>query len=100
LFLEIILDLPTITEYNKFDGYCRGIKTYIWEELCAKAYTSLDDVMNNAEIFEAAKRRKFDLAPTSKGILRGENSTNYAPMALGVVNVKKLTSEERDKCMR
>lgn len=99
-FLEIIMDLPTITEDEKIDRYCRGLKTYIWEELCTKAYTSLDDVMNDAERVESAKGRKLDLAPTSKGILRGANSTNYAPMELGAVNVKKLTPEERDKCMR
>jgi Retrotransposon gag protein len=97
-FLEIILDLPTITEDEKVDRYCRG-QTYIWE-LCTKAYTSLDDVMNDAERVEAAKGRKLDLAPTSKCILRGANSTNYAPMELGAVNVKKLTPEERDICMR
>ena len=41
-FLEIILDLPSITEDEKVDRYCRGLKPYIWEELCTKPYNSLD----------------------------------------------------------
>jgi hypothetical protein len=77
-----------------------GLKTYIWEELCTKVYTSLDDVMNDAERVEAAKGCKFDLAPTSKGILRGADSTNDAPMELGAVHIKNLTPDERDKRMR
>jgi Zinc knuckle len=30
----------------------------------------------------------------------GGSSKTYAPMELGAINVKKLTPEERDKCMR
>jgi hypothetical protein len=55
--------------------------------------------MNDAEIVEAAKGRKLGLAPTSKGIRRGANSTNYDLMELGAVNVKTLAPEERDICM-
>jgi hypothetical protein len=99
-FLEIILDLPSITEDEKIDRYCRGLKPYIWEELCTKVYKTLDEVMNDAERVEAAKSRKFGIQFENKGVLRGGSSKTYVPMEIGAINVKKLTPEERDKCMR
>ncbi len=35
-FQKILLDIPTITIEEQLDRYARGLKTYIWKELCTK----------------------------------------------------------------
>lgn len=99
-FLEIILDIPTITEDEKIDRYSRGLKTFIWEELCTHNYTTLDELMNEAERVEAAKARKYQGITSDQGVPRGESNRIPVPMDLGAVSVGKLTPEEREKCLR
>jgi Retrotransposon gag protein len=99
-FLEIILDIPKITEDEKIDRYSRGLKTSIWEELCTHNYTSLDELMNDAERVEAAKWRKYQHSPSDQGVPRGASNSIPTPMELGAVIVGKLTPEEREKCLR
>jgi hypothetical protein len=99
-FLEIILDIPMITKDEKNDRYSRGLKIFIWEELCTNNYTCLDELMNDAELVEAAKGRKYQAWLGDRGVPRGESNQIYVPMDLGVVPFGKLTPEERDKCLR
>jgi Retrotransposon gag protein len=99
-FFEIILDIPKITEDGKIDRYSHGLKTLIWEELCTHNYTSLDELMNDAERVEAAKWRKYQASPSDQGVPRGTSNSTPSPMELGSVIVGKLTPEEREKCLR
>jgi hypothetical protein len=46
-FLEIFLNIPMITEDKNIDRYSRGLKVFIWEELCTHNYTSLDELLND-----------------------------------------------------
>jgi Retrotransposon gag protein len=66
-FLEIILDIPAITEDEKIDRYFRGLKTFIWEELCTHKYATLDELINDAERVEAAKGRRYLASPSDEG---------------------------------
>jgi hypothetical protein len=98
-FLEIVLDIPSITEDEKIDRYSRGLKSYIWEELCTNNYTTLDALMNDAERVEAAKGRRSQVGAGEQGASRAENSS-IIPMELGATQIHKLTPEEREKCLR
>ena len=101
-FQKIILDIPNITIDEQIDRYTRGLKNYIWKEICTNDYESLSDAMCDAERIESAHRR----VPTSSKKSLKNNSTgsqgdiNPVPMELGNVQLRKLTSEEREKCMK
>ena len=56
-FQKILLDIPNITTEQKIDRYSRGLKSYIWRELCTKEYASLSELMRDAERIEMAHRR-------------------------------------------
>ena len=92
-FLEIILDIPTITEEENIDRYSRGLKTFIWEEPCTRNYATLDELMNEAERVEAAKGRKYQGSTSNQGVSRGERNRIQVSMDLGAVSVGKLIPE-------
>ena len=98
-FQKIILDIPNISIEEQIDRYTRGLKNYIWKELCTKEYTKLSDAMRDAERVESAHKR---VANPSKGNKNNPSSgtTNPVPMELGNVQLQKLTPEERQKCMK
>jgi hypothetical protein len=54
------------------DRYSRVLKTFILEELGTHNYTTLYELMNDAERVEAAKGRKYQARLGSKGAPRGE----------------------------
>lgn len=107
-FLQIILDIPDITEAEKVDRYCRGLKTHIWEALCTKEYQKVESVMTDALRVEAAKRGTRNMGnpyessrPGSRGTpSSGTIADGPTPMELGSTNLVKLTPEERDRCFR
>ena len=53
-FQRIVLDIPNISVEEQIDRYTRGLKPYIWKELCTREYTSLNDAMRDAERVESA----------------------------------------------
>jgi hypothetical protein len=95
--LKIILDIPHIGLDEQIDRYARGLKSYIWYELCTTDYTSLEAPMRDAEKVESAK-----------GTLFNPNQQNHGPFRPGpvvmelnaTIAVQKLTPEEREKCRR
>lgn len=102
-FLQIILDIPEITEAEKIDRYCRGLKNSIWEVLCTKEYERVEDVMTDALRVEAAKKGSRNLGnPTgsSRGQSFSGGTDGPAPMELGATHLVKLTPEERERCFR
>lgn len=99
-FLEIVLDIPSITEDEKIDRYARGLKPYIWEELCTVNYNSLNELMSDAERVESAKSRSRRMAFSTPGVSRGPIDTAPAPMELGAIRLRKLTPEDRERCFR
>jgi Retrotransposon gag protein len=48
-FLKIILDIPHIGLDEQIDRNARGLKSYIWSELCTTDHTSLEALMRDAE---------------------------------------------------
>lgn len=105
-FLQILLDIPDITEAEKLDRYCRGLKTYIWESLCTKEYQKVESVMTDALKVEAAKKgsRVTNNTNTRPGPARPgstqASSGGIEPMELGSTSLVKLTPEERERCFR
>ncbi len=105
-FRQILLDIPSITEAEKLDRYTRGLKQAIWEPLCTKDYETLEECMTDALRVEAAKRgsrqrssARFDVGAASYNA-SGSNS-GPVPMDLSATEViKKLTPEQRERCMR
>ena len=53
-FKKVILDIPDIYLAEQLDRYTRGLKSYIWKEMCTQDFTSLTEVMRDAERIEAA----------------------------------------------
>jgi Retrotransposon gag protein len=39
-FLRILIDIPRISTDEQLDRYSRGLKPYIWAELCTNDYTT------------------------------------------------------------
>lgn len=102
-FQKILLDIPTITIEEQLDRYARGLKHYIWKELCTKEYTSLGDLMKDAERVEMAHRRFGKPAPrvaTPDKPRQPTRPTGPVPMEIGNVQLKKLTPAERDQCRK
>ena len=95
-FQKILLDIPSISKEEKIDRYTRGLKSYIWKELCTNDYKELQDAMRDAERVEAAHRR---LGTSNKSLSKPKND-GPAPMEIGNIQLKKLTQEERDRCMK
>ena len=96
-FQRIILDIPDISISEQIERYTRGLKAYIWKELCTKEYTTLTDAMKDAERVEAAHRRLRTKAPRN---LTEVAQNEPEPMELGNIQLKKLTPAEREKCMK
>ena len=101
-FQKIILDIPNISIDEQIDRYTRGLKPYIWKEICTNEYTSLVDAMLDAERIESAHRRVGNSAKSnSSGASGGAiGNTSSAPMDIGNIQLGKLTAEEREKCMK
>ena len=105
-FLGIVLDIPDITESEKMDRYSRGLKSYIWEVLCTKEYTSLEAIMTDALKVEAAKKghrpstKPSSSKPSNGATSSSQSSSGPVPMDLGSTSLVKLTQEERNRCLR
>lgn len=56
-FLRIVLDIPNISMEERIGRYTRGLKDFIWKEICTKEYESINDAMGEAERVESACRR-------------------------------------------
>jgi Retrotransposon gag protein/Zinc knuckle len=96
-FLKIILDIPQIGLDEQIDRYARGLKSYIWSELCTTDYNSLEALMRVAERVESAKGNRFNPSQQNNGPFR----PGPVDMELNAtVAVQKLTPEEREKCMK
>lgn len=100
-FQRIILDIPNISIGEQIDRYTRGLKNYIWKELCTNEYERLTDAMRDAERVEAAHNR-MPKSGNSNNKKQGDHqrAQQPVPMDIGNVQVKKLTAEEREKCMK
>lgn len=56
-FLDIVLDIPNISIEEQIDRYSKGLKQYIFKELCTRDYDNLNDLMKDAECVEMAHKR-------------------------------------------
>ena len=119
-FLRIILDIPDISTSEQIDRYTRGLKPYIWREMCTKDYNDLTHAMRDAERIEAACRRTkhaesyfaqhsptSDTVPPPKIIeavriptFAGQENSEPVPMEIGNLRLKKLTPQEREQCRK
>ena len=100
-FQRIILDIPNISVEEQLDRYTRGLKPYIWKELCTREYANLNDAMRDAERVESAHKR-LGKNPRSDPTPRPSQNPTPAPtpMDIGNVGLKKLTPAERDQCRK
>ena len=99
-FLQIILNIPNISVEEQIDRYTRGLKPYIWKELCTKDYTELSEAMRDAERIEAAHRRfptKRTQATHRKPVQHDQDPT---PMEIDHIKLRKLTPAEREQCRK
>ena len=113
-FNKILLDIPDIGMNDQIDRYSRGLKSYIWKALCTKEYTTLSDLMRDAERVESAYRGQSSGQTTrsSVGKSGSGNGRNEGPVPMEIGNIgvnpprnaniglKKLDKEERERCMR
>ena len=99
-FQKIILDIPDISVAEQLDRYTRGLKPYIWKEMCTQDYASLTEAMRDAERIEAAHRRLRAPKLIKTKAPRGGGEGGIEPMDIGNIQLKKLTLAEREKCMK
>ena len=97
-FLKIILDIPHISSEEQIDRYTRGLKPYIWKELCTRDYTELSEAMKDAERVESAHRRLNKTSSSAR--VNFSNQTGPVPMEIGNITLKKLTAAEREQCRK
>lgn len=99
-FQKIILEIPGISTEEQIDRYTRGLKPYIWKELCTKDYKKLADAMRDAERIESAHRRGGTTPRAEPSRRAMELSNKPTPMEIGNIELKKLTPEERQRCIK
>ena len=103
-FQKIILDIPNISMEEQVDRYSRGLKNYIWKDLCTNDYDDITEVMRDAERVEATHRRSGNNVPrssyTPNSNTTPDTTQQPVPMEIGNVEIKKLTKEEREECMK
>lgn len=100
-FQKILLDIPKISKEEQVDRYTRGLKSYIWKELCTKDYKELSEAMRDAERVEAAHRRVGTRIGTQTYEPRNNtNDSRPVPMEIGNIQLRKLSPAERDECMK
>jgi len=87
-FQKILLDIPDISMGEKIDRYTRGLKPYIWRELCTREYLDLVSAMRDAERIESAHRRIGD---------RSSNASNSSPANGQVSSSPTQETDERGK---
>ena len=100
-FLKIILDIPNISKDEQRDWYTRGLKPFIFREMCAKDYETLVEVMKDAERIESGNHRSplqrdasnWGHANNNSRFRRGLRGPN--PMEIGNVKFQKLSNEVR-----
>ncbi len=97
-FQRIILDISDISESEKIDRYSRGLKSYIWKELCTKDYDDLTVLMRDAQRVESAHKRLGGSYLKSYNSPSAEKQND--PMEIGNIEIKKLTPEEREECFK
>ena len=97
-FQKIILDIPNISVEEQIDRYTRGLKPYIWKELCTREYHQLNDAMRDAERVESAHKRLGK--PPKQDQRPPKNHQEPTPMEIGNIQLKKLTPAERDQCRK
>ena len=56
-FQKIFLDIRDTSLAEQLDRYTRGLKPYIWKELCALDYGNLTGAMGDSKHIKAARRR-------------------------------------------
>ena len=47
-FQKIVLDIPEISLAKQLERYTRGLKPYIWKEMCTLDYGNLTEAMQDA----------------------------------------------------
>ena len=99
-FQRIILDIPSISIEEQIDRYTRGLKPYIWKELCTREYTSLNTAMRDAEGVESAHRCVGDPSGARKTGSTLHRSDGPSPMEIDNLRIKKLTPVERQIRMK
>ena len=102
-FQKIILDIPTISKEEQIDRYTRGLKPYIWREMCTKDYKELVEAMRDTEKIESAHHRGGNVRQNHgprNVIGRPAPVQAPVPMEIGNIRLQKLTPEERQRCFR
>ena len=100
-FHKIILDIPNISVEEQIDRYTRGLKPYIWKELCTREYQRISDAMRDAKRVESAHKR-LGAPPRKPGTQNPKppQADTPVPMDIGNITLKKLTPAEREQCKK
>ena len=105
-FQQIVLDIPGISIDEQVDRYTRGLKHYIWKEMCTKEYKKLSDAIQDAERIESAFGRSNWSLRFINETRATTSTTEPTPMDIGNMHNKRLTDAERTtflkegKCFR
>ncbi len=101
-FQKILLGIPTITVEEQLDRYAGDLKIYIWKELCTKEYSSLSELLRDAERIAMALRRFGKSAPKFGNPVQTPTTkaNEPVPIVIGNLQLKKLTAAERDQCRK
>ena len=101
-FQRILLDIPNISVDEQLDRYLRGLKPYIYRDLCTNEYTRLSDAMKDAERIESAYKRTGNSTKAGRSS-RNSEASKPIPMEIGNIQNRKpqkLTPEERERCIK
>ncbi len=82
----------------------RGLKSYIWKELCTNEYTKRADAMRDAEKSgvraQSNQALKRHVKPGASAVRQGPVPMDIGNVQIHTVKLNKLTPAEREKCMK
>lgn len=93
--------MPYISKNGHFDLYTRGLKSYIWQEICTKDCKALFIAMKNARKGEIARcGLETSINTNTHGPKNNTNDLHPVTMEIGNAQLRKISPYERYKCMR
>lgn len=98
--LGIILDFLNMSLHEQTDKNSRRLKPCICKELCTSDYETLAEIVRVAECLKSTSRHRTFSKVKMQRLAISVEIQRPLLMELGTIKLKKLSKEDRERCMR